>query len=389
MFARFIDDDVDASVRANFDALVWARLVTNACYRFTPPFVAVIARGLDVSLAELGIALMIGEFAGLLSPVIGRRIDAVNRLAAMAAGMSMIFLATVSAAVSTHVVWFGASVFVLNAGKVVSDTGLVVWINDRVPYERRGRVIGVVETSWALGLFIGVAAMGLVTALVSWRAGMVLGALAMAVSGAIVVVRLPHHEAHAPAGGRGGGRLPRSSWLVVAAMFFLMGASQCIAITFGPWFEEDFGFGGGAIVAVVVAIGVAELLASSTSARWMDDWGKERSIVRGAVLMAVTAALMSVAAGSAWSAVPAVVVFMLGFEFAIVSVLPLAANMVPGASGAGLGLAVGAGTSGRALFSAVGTWLLDRGGSAGPTLAALVLALGAASLVALYARDSR
>ena len=72
MFARFIDDDVDASVRANFDALVWARLVTNACYRFTPPFVAVIARGLDVSLAELGIALMVGEFAGLLSPVIGR-----------------------------------------------------------------------------------------------------------------------------------------------------------------------------------------------------------------------------------------------------------------------------------------------------------------------------
>jgi predicted MFS family arabinose efflux permease len=87
--------------------------------------------------------------------------------------------------------------------------------------------------------------------------------------------------------------------------------------------------------------------------------------------------------------VPAVVVFMLGFEFAIVSVLPLAANMVPGASGAGLGLAVGAGTSGRAVFSAVGTLLLDRAGSSGPTIAALVLAVGAGVLVRLYARGSR
>lgn len=389
MFSRFIDDDVAAPVRANFDALVWARLVTNACYRFTPPFVAVIARGLDVSLAEMGVALMIGEFAGLLSPVIGRRIDAMNRLAAMATGMSMIFVATLSAAVSTHIVWFGASVFLLNAGKVVSDTGLIVWINDQVPYERRGRVVGVVETSWALGLFIGVALMGLLTALVSWRLGFALGAAAMAISGGVVVARLPHHAAHPPAGTRGAGRLPSRGWYVVTAMFLLMGGSQCIALTFGPWFEEDFGFGGGGLVAVVVAIGVAELIGSSASARVMDQWGKEHSIVRGTMLMALTAALMALLGGSVFTAVPAVVVYMLAFEFAIVSVLPLAAHMVPGGSGAGLGLAVGAGTSGRAVFSSVGTWLLERHGSTGPTVVALFLAVGAGSLVTLYARPSR
>lgn len=68
MFSRFLSSDHDPVVLGNIDRLTWARLVSNASYRFAPPFVAVIARGLDVSVAELGVALMFAEFAGLLSP---------------------------------------------------------------------------------------------------------------------------------------------------------------------------------------------------------------------------------------------------------------------------------------------------------------------------------
>ena len=60
MFRRFIDDDNSPVVLRNVDRLAWGRLVSNACYRFAPPFVAVIARGLDVTVGQLGIALMIG-----------------------------------------------------------------------------------------------------------------------------------------------------------------------------------------------------------------------------------------------------------------------------------------------------------------------------------------
>lgn len=388
MFVRFIDDDTRDVVRSNFDALVWARLVSNACYRYTPPFVAVIARGLDVSVGELGVALMVAEFAGLLSPFIGRRIDRANRLVAMGMGMGMLVAGITLAAVAPHVVIFAIGVFALNTAKIIFDTGLIVWVNDHVPYERRGRIVGVIETSWALGLFLGVSAMGLVTGLVSWRAGMMLGAVAMAATGVNVIARLPRHDAHPPAQERQSARLPREGWLVVASMFTLMGASQCVSITFGPWFEDRFDFSSTALVGVVVAMGVVELVASTGSSRVTDTWGKEASVHRGAMVMLTTALAMLVGSHSVGVSVPAVVIFMLGFEFAVVSILPLAAHIVPGASGAGLGMAVGAGTCGRAVFSAVATSLYEAHGAAGPAVASAVLAALTAVLIATYGRAS-
>lgn len=385
MFARFIDDDTPAPVRGNFNVLVWSRLVSNACYRYSPPFVAFIARGLDVSVATLGVGLMVAELSALLSPAVGRRIDRANRVVAMITGMTLLSVGMAVAAVAPNVVVFAAGVFCVGTSKVVFDTGLIVWINDQIPYERRGRIVGVIETSWALGLFLGVASMGLVTALASWRWGMAYGALAMAVSCAMVSRRLPRHEAHAPVAEHRGSRLPRRGWLVVGSMFTLMGASQCLSITFGPWFEDDFGFTSAALVAVVVATGIAELFASAGSSRVMDVWGKESSVRRGSVLMVAAAVAMAFVAGHPAIGVPALVLFMLGFEFAVVSILPIAANIIPGSSGTGLGLSVGAGTLGRAVFSAVATSLYESTGHTGPAIAAGVLALSTIALIGLYA----
>lgn len=386
MFARFVDDDISPVVRHNFDALVRARLVSNACYRYAPPFIAVIARGLNVSVADLGIALMVAEFAGLLSPFIGRRVDRANRLVAMATGMSLLAVGTAAAALSTSVVLFALAVFVMNSAKLVFDTALIVWVNDHVPYERRGRVVGVVETSWALGLFLGVSTMGLVTSIWSWRYGLATGAIAMVAAGGVAVARMPRHEAHPPVSQESSRHIPAGAWLVVVSMFTLMGASQSVGVTFGPWFEDNFGYSGRALVLVVIALGIAELLASTGSARVTDTWGKESSVRRGSVLMLVTALTMVVAAHTGSVAVLAVVLFMLGFEFAVVSILPLAAHIVPGASGVGLGLSVGAGTTGRAVFSALSTRLYETFGPAGPATTAALLAAATATLLTAYAR---
>lgn len=384
MFRRFIDDDNSPVVLRNVDRLAWGRLVSNACYRFAPPFVAVIARGLDVTVGQLGIALMIGEFAGLLSPVIGRRIDRSNRLAGMTFGMSALFVGVVGAAVSPNIIVFTVAMFVLSASKVVFDTALIVWVNDHVPYERRGQVVGVIETSWALGLFIGVSAMGLVTALTNWRIGFGLGALMMAVTGTLILRRLPHHEAHAPASEHVSARIPRNGWLVVAAFFMLLGAAQTIGIVFGPWFEDNFGFSSGAIVAVVVSMGFVELVGSIGSSRVVDRWGKENAVRRGTILMFATCVVMAFGRDTSFIAVPMVVVFFLGFEFGIVCLLPVAANIIPGASGVGLGTAVGAGTFGRALMSSIATNLYDTVGPVGPALLGAVMAIAAGLLVTAY-----
>jgi len=389
VFARSLDQSYAPVVLKNLDRLVWARLVSNACYRFAPPFIAVIARGLDVTVAQLGVAFMIGEFAGLLSPVIGRFIDRANRLVSMLLGVSLLTTAVLILAAATNLWIFGAGMFLMSSSKVLFDTSLIVWVNDHVPYERRGRIVGIIETSWALSLFIGVAAMGIATAVLSWRAGFLLGAIAMAISGAFIATGLPRNDAHAPARSVQRGKVPRNALYIFASAFLLMGASQCVGITFGPWFEDEFGFTSLGLIVIVVVLGVFELGSSIGSSRVTDRWGKEKSVMRGVAAMAIAGVLMTVGHQFAFLAIPMLIIYIAGFEFALVSMLPIAANLVPTAGGIGLGLTVGAGTLGRAIFSSVATSLYDWVGPLGPAVAATILAALTALAISGYSRSLR
>ncbi len=389
MFSRFVDTSYAPVVRSNIDRLVWARLVSNSCYRYAPPFIAVIARGLDVSVGQMGVAFMVGEFAGLLSPIIGRFIDKGNRLISMLMGIALITISIVMAASAQNLVAFAVAMFLLSAAKVLFDTALIVWVNDHVPYDRRGRIVGVIETSWALSLFIGVAIMGLATALISWRAGFIVGAIAMMLTGALLAAGLPRHDAHAPVTEHARGKVPANAWFVFACSFMLMGASQCVSITFGPWFEDEFNFTSGGLIAIVIVLGVFELASSIGSSRVTDGWGKETSVRRGVIMMVIAGVAMSAGNHISVIAIPMLVLFIAGFEFALVSMLPLAANLVPTAGGIGLGLTVGAGTCGRAVFSTVATSLYDSVGPIGPTIAGTALAALTVLAITAYARSAR
>lgn len=389
MFSRFVDTSYAPVVRSNIDRLVWARLVSNSCYRFAPPFIAVIARGLDVSVGQMGVAFMVGEFAGLLSPIIGRFIDRGNRLISMMMGISLITISIVVAATAQNLVVFAAAMFLLSAAKVLFDTALIVWVNDHVPYDRRGRIVGVIETSWALSLFIGVAIMGLATALISWRAGFIVGAIAMMFTGTLLAAGLPRHDAHPPVTEHARGKVPAKAWFVFACSFMLMGASQCVSITFGPWFEDEFNLTSSGLIAIVIVLGVFELASSIGSSRVTDGWGKEISVRRGVIMMVIAGVAMSAGSHISVIAIPMLVLFIAGFEFALVSMLPLAANLVPTAGGIGLGLTVGAGTCGRAVFSTVATSLYDSVGPIGPTIAGTALAALTVLAITAYARSAR
>jgi MFS family permease len=67
-------------------------------------------------------------------------------------------------AASPNVVVFAVGLTMINLLKSLYDLGMAAWIADHVPYDKRGRVVGVTETSWALGLLLGVSVMGVITA---------------------------------------------------------------------------------------------------------------------------------------------------------------------------------------------------------------------------------
>ncbi|MFM7828544.1 MAG: MFS transporter, partial [Actinomycetota bacterium] len=100
MLDRWLDDSFSPLVKKNVTLLTATRLTTNACYRFTPPFIAIIAKGFDISLSEIGVALTISELSGLLSPFVGKFVDQLSRRRAMLIGLVGISSGALLSAVS-------------------------------------------------------------------------------------------------------------------------------------------------------------------------------------------------------------------------------------------------------------------------------------------------
>jgi predicted MFS family arabinose efflux permease len=386
--SRLLDDSFPLETRRHILAVTVARLNSNACFRFAPPFLASISRDFEISLSRLGVALMITELVMAIAPILGAFVDRIPRRTAMTAGLIGVSGAATLAAVSQSVWLFVVGITVLGLAKFVFDIGMTAWVNDHVDYERRGRVIGITETSWALGLLIGVTIMGLVASATSWRWGYIVGALSVAVMAVVIAMRLGSGDAVGSSRHKETirHRLPRRGLLIVAAMFFLMASSQTMFVTFGSWLADDFSFSDAGIAGVVFALGAFELVASLTSAHRTDVWGKERSTIAGALLIVPSGILLLLAQNNVWLGLALLAIFLLGFEFAIVSLLPIAANIIPGAPGRGLGFCLGGGTLGRALMSVVATASYDAFGFGIPAVIGAICAAGVAICVVIYTR---
>ncbi|WP_159300723.1 MFS transporter, partial [Raoultella terrigena] len=136
---RVLDADTPPLVRQHLLTVTAARLTTNSAYRFAPPFIATIARGLDVSLAQVGLALAVTDLCGLSSPLIGRLVDRAPRRWAMTGGLAVIAAGAALAALSTGLVMFTVALMLVSVAKIVFDVALGAWIADHVPFARRSR----------------------------------------------------------------------------------------------------------------------------------------------------------------------------------------------------------------------------------------------------------
>ena len=388
MQRRILDDGYSPEVRENVLPFTLTRLAANTCYRFAPPFIAIIAAesgGFDVSIADIGLVISISELAGFLAPLLGNFVDRVSRRLSMMVGLAGTTIGVILMAVAPNLIVLGIGLTLLNLLKSCFDLGMGAWLADHVPYERRGRVVGITETSWALSLLIGVSLLGLVTAATSWRVACIIGGIAVVSCGAWLDSHLRgstdaprvHHEKVA-------GKKVTGAWLVPLAMFGLMGASQCLFVTFGAWLADDFGFEAAGIAAVGFALGAGELFASLSSARMTDRIGKERSVLLGAAVMMPSAALLAGFNGSLVVGLLALAVFIVGFEYGVVSLIPVATDLFAGSPGKGFGLVIGAGTFGRGVLTVVATGLYDRTGVVGACVAAIVCSALSAVTISAY-----
>lgn len=381
MLHRALDPSESIEVRQNINLVTVARLIGNSAYRFTLPFLAVLSAGLGVSVEQFGVAIAVSELCGLAGPLLGRVVDRVGDRTAMTAGMLGVAAGAALAAASQNLVMFAIALVLIGQSSIGFVLALAGWIARWVPYQRRGRVTGLTEVSWALGLLGGVSMLGLLTAATTWRAAYGVAAAATLAMAGVIRRRISaapprqHERVHHRISLR---------WPAVVAIFgafSLTVASHSLFVTFSTWLEDSHGFTATTLTAMAFALGVGELGASVATARLSDRIGKEYSTALGAALMVPGSLLLAAFPDSAALGITGLVIAVIGFEFSVVSAIPIGSRLVPGAPAVGLGILIASETFGRAAVSIPATRAFTRYGMAAP---ALICAVAAAVCAAAF-----
>jgi predicted MFS family arabinose efflux permease len=381
--------------RSWLPVILVARTTLNSSFRIVYPFLPSIARGLGIPLAAAGGLVTLRMVAGLAAPFVGPLADLRNRRSVMEVALLVFSMASLLLAGIGTLPAAAVAFTLYGLAKVLYDPTMHAYVGDTVPYAERARAIGLVELAWSGAWLIGVPASGFLIERFGWRAPWAaLSGLGL-VGAALTRIGLP--PGHRPPDRARSGRaiamllatwrdlLRRRPVVVLLLTSLLMTtAVEAPFIVYGAWLEADFDLSLSTLGLASIVVGLAELGGEFGTALLTDRLGKRRSVVLGLMGLAASLLLLPVLArlGLA-AALGGVALVTLSFEFAIVSLIPLATEVVPEARASLLSLNMTAFSLGRILGAAMGAWLWQRqaGAIALNAVAGAVCALLAALLM--------
>ncbi len=308
--------------------LTATRLVLNSAHRFVYPFLPAIARGLGIPLEQAGLLVSARSLAGLSVPVWVRAAAAGGTRRAVGLGLAL-YLAGAALAVGARGFGLALAAFVvLGVAKPTYDTGSQAYLSDHTPYTRRARVTAVTELTWAGGFLVGAPLSGWLIARGDWQLPFVVfGALGVVALALLPRLLAPTARLEQPRAA--GARFERrTTGVMVVAALFSFGA-EVATIVFGVWLEDAFGLSLLALGATATALAVAELVGELGVVAFVDRIGKRRAVLVGMATSAVLFLVWPLVGDSLGLGVGALALALLGFEFTIVSSLPLASELRP------------------------------------------------------------
>jgi predicted MFS family arabinose efflux permease len=364
-----------------------ARLAHDTAVRMVYPFLPEIADGLRVPIAQVGAMLSLRSGVGIFSPLFGAMSDRAGHRRAMSIGLALLAMGLGAIGLSDGLIGPALGFVLLGIGTATYIPALQAYISERVPYARRGRVLGAIELTWAVAGMIGVPLIGVLIESLGWRAPFA-GLAAAALICAALTLLLPEtppslraHRASIRLASIGRNRSAMAFLIVWALLFF---AFENIQVGYAHWFESRFGLTPNDRGLAQTLFGVFEIAASAGSSAFLDRIGKKRGVTGGLIAALLGyVMLMTIGALDVRLGLASMGVAFLGFEFGVVSGIPIMSEQAPEARGTMLALGVTAGGLGKMAAGVIGSSLI-----AGPgfTVAALLSAIvGAVTLVVFRA----
>jgi len=366
------------------------RIVLNTARRFAYPFAPVLSRGLGVPLTAVTPLIAANQATSVLGMLFGPLSDRFGYRRMMLLGMGSLALGMFTAGVFPFFGVVLASLLLAGLGKTVFDPALQAYIGERVPFKRRGMVIGILEFSWAGSTLVGIPLLALLIERFGWRAPFfVLGGFGTLGILALLFVMSTDRSLRSKLSNAvtfrrawDGLRNEKASWGMLGYAFFYSAANDNLFVVFGAWLEHAFSLSIVGIGMGAGLIGIAELLGEGLTASCSDRLGLRRSVLLGLVLSVLSYGLLPLIARSLVPALAGLFALFLIFEFTVVSSLSLSTELLPGSRATMMASFYAAAGMGRLLGVLLGGVVWLKGGipatgltSAGITLLAL-LSLG-------------
>lgn len=313
------------------------RLLLNTSRRFVYPFAPALSRSLDVPLSAVTTIIAAAQFTSLLGIFAGPLADRFGCRMMMRAGLAILALGMIICGLIPLYWPVFAGLVVASFGKTIFDPAIQAFVGNNVSFERRGRVVGIIETAWAGSTLIGIPALGLIINHIGLQQSFfllgILGAVGWLVLGLVIPKDDGSPERTRSRIGFWASMIQLFKIRAAAGMllfgFFISVANDCLFVVYGAWFEKDFNVSIVMLGFSTIAIGTAELLGEFLTAMFADRLGLKRAIVIGP-LAAISAYLLLPVIGQslAWGMAGLFLVF-LAFEFTMVTSFTLCTEVIP------------------------------------------------------------
>jgi predicted MFS family arabinose efflux permease len=348
--------------------VIYCRLVINTARRFVYPFAPVISRGLDVPLTAITTMIAFNQATGLLGLFFGPLGDGFGYRLMMLMGLTVLVMGMLASALLPFYITIFTALFLANLGKAIFDPAIQAYVGERVPFHRRGYVIGLLETSWAGSSLIGIPLIGWSIDHMGWQAPFMIlfttGGLGLVMLAVLFHCRKPSFKEPPKIKDRRRWRalLKKKSLMGLLAFgFCVSAANDNLFVVFGAWMEHQFGLTTIALGLGASVIGVAELLGEGMTATLTDRLGVKRAIISGLILSISSYAILPFCEGSLLLALSGIFLVFLSFEFTIVSALSLCTELHPAARGTAVAAFFAAAGCGRLVGALAGGLLWQHG----------------------------
>ncbi len=384
---------VNAKVARPVFAIFFARLAVNISKRFAYPFVAPIAASFAVSAESIQNVIALSNSAGLLSPVLGTISEHYGRKTVMVGATLLMTVMSLAAALFAHYGVFVVVMFGLGIGKIIYDPTVQAYFGDTIHFSRRARVMGIVELSWALSLFVAAPVAGFLLETSTLQA-VFLFIAAMSALGSLALWALvepderpgdPHKRIRmiSPLGAMRTVSAHRPALFALLFSLCLTISHEIFFINYGLWMASAFDLVLTALGAVTIVIAIGEVIGEFIVIALADRFGVKRTTMYGMLVAAICFVIIPHLHFSLPLAMFGIFVMFIAIEASIVASFPLYTEILPDARAVMMSANMGSHSLGRVAGAAIGALLYSVSGGDFGLTGAVACALGLIAFVVM------